>query len=155
MVIEARVCMEYTHFGKERHCISNLGWSRIRASILLSQGAPFRCCCSSPRSASALNLSYRKHPTVEKRSMALPYFINKWKTRFDYRRSLNKKTYCKYVFILTKQKYIFSMKNFIEWKWKIIEYKYISTEYKYIFFEWQNTYRVKIFFFIWFKFGNI
>ena len=29
---------------------------------------------------------------------------------------------------------------------KIFKYKYILTEYKYIFFEWQNSYKTKIFF---------
>ena len=72
----------------------------------------------------------------------LSYFTNKYKTRLDYRNSLNKNIWLNTFFF-----------NWIKiyFLWEKI-YIYIFIEYKYIFFESQTSYKTKIFFFIEFKY---
>ena len=76
---------------------------------------------------------------------AFYHFTNKWKIRFDYRKSLHKKISLNALIFDWIKIYFLYKKPWMETKY--FKYKYILIEYKYIFSEWQNLYITKIFFF--------
>ena len=76
---------------------------------------------------------------------AFYHFTNKWKIRFDYRKSLHKKISLNALIFDWIKIYFLYKKPRMETKY--FKYKYILIEYKYIFSEWQNLYITKIFFF--------
>ena len=85
-----------------------------------------------------------------KHAKVLSYFINKWKTRFDFRKPLNKNISLKtiFFFFFWLNKKIFFIRKKIRLNIKIFKHKYILIKYKYIFFEWQNSYKTKIYFWL-------